>query len=228
MFLATTVVLMPSSLSRSLHRVLEDLADVDLGDADVAVRVALDVLELGEVLRVDALDDALGDHRDAVARGRRLRRLMMAPTSVSTMVLRRIGLAAELLGDERQRRARGLADAERQVAGLAAHRDDEVPARGGVGVDHQVLDDLDADVARGLEAEGVDAAAAGRDRCRWSSGTCTTRMRPADCSSSFIAEKAVSSPPMVISCATSRRSSEIDACSRAAADPWSGWRARCR
>ncbi len=53
-------------------------------------------------------------------------------------------------------RAGGLADAEREVARLAPHRDHEVPARGGPGVDHQVLHDLDADVARGLEAEGVD------------------------------------------------------------------------
>ena len=39
----------------------------DLGDADVAVGVALDVLELGEVVGVDAEHQALGDDRDAVA-----------------------------------------------------------------------------------------------------------------------------------------------------------------
>ena len=39
-------------------------------------------------------------------------------------------------------------------------------------------------------------------------GTCTTRMRPAACCSSFIAENAVSSPPIVMSCDTSSRSSE--------------------
>ena len=81
---------------------------------------------------------------------------MIAPTSVSTIVLSRIVPPGELLGDQRQRRAGRLADAEREVAGLAAHRDDEVPARRGLRVDHQVLDDLDAVVARGLEAEGVD------------------------------------------------------------------------
>ena len=95
-------------------------------------------------------------------------RLMCAPTSVSTMRAQPDRLGAELLGDERQRGAGRLADAERQVAGLAAHRDHEVPARGGLGVDHQVLDDLDADVARGLVAERVDVTAAGRGRCRWS------------------------------------------------------------
>ena len=51
MFLPTIVVLMPSSWSRAVHLRLQDLADVDLGDADVAVRVALDVLQLREIAR---------------------------------------------------------------------------------------------------------------------------------------------------------------------------------
>ena len=50
-----------------------------------------------------------------------LRRLMMAPASVSTIVFSRIGVG-ELLGDERQRGAGRLADAERQVPRLPAHR----------------------------------------------------------------------------------------------------------
>ena len=62
----------------------------------------------------------------------------------------------ELLPDHRQRRAGRLADAQRQVPGFAAHRDDEVPPRRGLRVDHQVLDDLDAVVARRLEPERVD------------------------------------------------------------------------
>ena len=45
-------------------------------------------------------------------------------------------------------------------------------------------------------------------------GTWTTRMRPRPCSSSFIAENAVSSPPMVISMSTFSRSSETMDCSR--------------
>ena len=43
------------------------------------------------------------------------------------------------------------------MAGLAPHRHHEVPARRRLGVDHQVAHDLDADVARGLIAEGRDA-----------------------------------------------------------------------
>ena len=80
---------------------------------------------------------------------------MIAPASVSTTVLSRVG-CGELLRHQRQRRAGRLADAEREVAGLAPHRHDEIPARRRLRVDHQVLDDLDAVVARRLVAEGVD------------------------------------------------------------------------
>ena len=40
-------------------------------------------------------------------------------------------------------------------------------------------------------------------------GTCTTRSRPAPTRSSCMAEYAVSSPPMVMSCDTLSRSSEV-------------------
>ena len=40
---------------------------------------------------------------------------------------------------------------------LAAHGHDQVPARRRLGVNHQVLDQLDAHVPRGLEAEGGNA-----------------------------------------------------------------------
>ncbi len=43
------------------------------------------------------------------------------------------------------------------MARLAAHRDHEVPARGRLGVHHEVADDLHADVAGGLVAEGRNA-----------------------------------------------------------------------
>jgi hypothetical protein len=63
---------------------------------------------------------------------------------------------AELLGNEGQGRAGRLADAERQMTGLPPHRRHEEPVRRRLRVDHQVLHELDADVARGLEPEGVD------------------------------------------------------------------------
>ena len=61
---------------------------------------------------------------------------------------------AEFLGHDRQRGAGRLADAEREVACLATHGDDDVPAARGPGVLHQVAYELDADVPRGLETEG--------------------------------------------------------------------------
>ena len=41
-------------------------------------------------------------------------------------------------------------------------------------------------------------------------GTWTTRTRPADCSCTFIAENAVSSPPIVMSCDTPSFCSDVD------------------
>ena len=67
MFLATSVVLRPNSFEPDRDLRLQDLADVDLGDAHVAVRVALDVLQLGEVVFADVQHDAFADHGDAVA-----------------------------------------------------------------------------------------------------------------------------------------------------------------
>ena len=134
---------------------LENFADVDLGDPDVAVCIALDVLKLGEVLGVEVEDQALGDDRDAVASA--VTEALEDGADQRVDDCPQLDLASgEFLGDEGERRAGGLAHPEGQVPGLAAHRDHEVPARRGLGVDHQVLHDLDAVVTRGLEAEGVD------------------------------------------------------------------------
>ena len=147
---------MPSCFSRAVHLRLEDLADVDLGDAQVAVRVALDARRGSARSSGRYVEhDALGDHRDAVAAAVAQPLDDRARRACRRSSCSRIG-GGELLGDQRQRRARRLADAEREVAGLPAHRDHEVPARRRLGVDHQVLDDLDAVVARGLEPERVD------------------------------------------------------------------------
>ena len=49
------------------HRGLQDVAEVDLGDADVTVRVALDAGELRrDRPRAEHLDEPFGEHRDAV------------------------------------------------------------------------------------------------------------------------------------------------------------------
>ena len=81
------------------------------------------------------------------------RRLMIAPSTMSQIVANGTYRRGTFLGDDRQRGAGRLADAEREVARLASHRDDDVPAPRGPGVLHQVSHELDADVPGGLETE---------------------------------------------------------------------------
>ena len=137
------------------HVVLQHLADVHFLDAQVSVGVPLHVVELGKVLRVQLQDQALGDDRDpvppAVAHPLDDRARERVHEGLEPHLLVR-----ELFGDEGDGGAGGLADPQGQMPGLAAHRDHVVPARGRLRVDHQVLHDVDAEVARGLEAEGVD------------------------------------------------------------------------
>ena len=66
MFLATMVPLTLNSASRFWNAVFEDVAEGDLGDAQVAVGVALDAVDAVEVLLLHALDQALGDDGNAV------------------------------------------------------------------------------------------------------------------------------------------------------------------
>ncbi len=63
------------------------------------------------------------------------------------------GRPAEFFRDDGKRRGRSLADAQREMSGGAAHADDDIPARGGAGVFHQIARELDAVMPRGLEAE---------------------------------------------------------------------------
>src|SRR5690606_25174273 len=50
----------------ALDGALHDVAEVDLRDADVAVGVALDAVEAGDVRGVDDLDETFGEDGDAV------------------------------------------------------------------------------------------------------------------------------------------------------------------
>ena len=78
---------------------------------------------------------------------------MIAPVSVSTMVLSRIGaLNSSVI---RVSVVPAPLPIPRRGAPPAAHRDDEIPPRGRLRVDHQVLDDIHAVVARRLEPEGT-------------------------------------------------------------------------
>ena len=120
----------------------------------MAVRIALDLVQPLQISRRHVEDDAFGDHGDAVAPpvANALDDCRHEVVDDRLQPNRRL----ELLGDERQRRAGRLPDAEREVTRLAAHRDDEVPPRRRLGVDHQVLHDLDAVMPRRLVAERVD------------------------------------------------------------------------
>src|SRR5262249_36502698 len=120
---------------------LQNLAEVDLRDAQVPVRVSFHFTQAFEIFGRYIEDDAFGDDRDAVTavvaeafedRSHQCVHELLEPD-------RRLG---ELLGDEGQRGASRLADPECQMPGLPAHGDDEVPARRRFRVDHQVLDDL--------------------------------------------------------------------------------------
>jgi hypothetical protein len=120
------------------------------------VLVALDGADGAQILGRQVLDQPFGQHRRPVVVAVTAALDDRAGQHVDDLAEpdRRV---AELLGDDAQRGAGCLADAEREVAGGAAHGHDQVPARGGARVDHQVLDQLRADVAGGLEAEGRDA-----------------------------------------------------------------------
>ena len=106
--------------------------------------------------------------------------------------------SAKFLGDDGQRRGRGLADAQRQVAGRAAHADDEIPARGGAGVLGEVADDADA-VWRAVSKPNVGVEPGSGKSLSIVLGTWATRMLPPLRLSTWLPEKAVSSPPMVTS-----------------------------
>jgi hypothetical protein len=83
-----------------------------------------------------------------------LSRLTIAPASVSTIACSRIGGVNS--SPIRVSVAPAALPMPSEVAGLAAHGDDEIPPRRRLGVDHQVLDDLDAVMPRRLEPERVD------------------------------------------------------------------------
>ena len=154
MFLATSVAFSPKSRRRLDDLRLQDLADVHLGDAHVTVRVALAFLQLGQVVFADVEHDAFADDRHAVAPAV-AHPFDDGPDQRVDEDLER-QRCRELFRDERQRRAGGFGDAEAEVSSRAAHRDHDVPSRCRLGVDHQVLDDFDAVMARRLESERVD------------------------------------------------------------------------
>ena len=90
------------------------------------------------------------------------RRLMMEPMMMSQTSSTVHGPVAEFLRDDGERGGGGLGDAEREMSGRASHADDEIPARGGARVFHQVADNVNAVVARGFIAERRRGAGQGQ------------------------------------------------------------------
>jgi hypothetical protein len=102
---------------------------------------------------VEMLCNSLGDHRDAVGAA------LSQPAHDGSLegaddVLHLDRLLAEILGNQCDRCARGLAGAERQMARGAPHHDDEEPATGSAHVFENPLDDRGRVLSCGLEPEG--------------------------------------------------------------------------
>ncbi len=115
--------------------------------------IARHVLEPFERALVEPLDHALRDDRDAVVVSHPAPLDHAADDDVGDLLERDVR-ARELLRDDRQRAAGRLAYAEGQRAGLAAHAHGRVPARRGLGVLHEALDDGCAHRPRRFEPEG--------------------------------------------------------------------------
>src|SRR4029077_7648524 len=96
---------------------------------DVAVRVAVGVLQLGDLARAEAIDEPLGEERDTVALPHRPPLDDAALDDVGDL-RERDHLAGELLRDDGTGRSRRLADAEGEVPGRAPDGDAEIPPPG--------------------------------------------------------------------------------------------------
>src|SRR5262245_7341185 len=127
-------------------------AQVYLGHADVALRVAVDVFQFGHLFGAEPFRERLGEQRDAVAfaQGAALDyRTFDDVTDVGQPDHR----LRELLRNDRAGRARRRADAQRQMARRTPHSHADEPAPRRLRVLHQAVDYADADLTRGLVSE---------------------------------------------------------------------------
>src|SRR5262249_54597758 len=127
-------------------------AQVYLGHADVALRVAIDVFQLGHLFGAEPLRERFGEQSDAVAFAHRAALDDRAFDDVADVGQPDLRLR-EPLRDDRAGRARRRADAQRQMARRPPHRHADEPAPGRLRVLHQAVDDADADLTRGLVSE---------------------------------------------------------------------------
>ena len=158
------------------HALLEQAAEIQLGEAHVAVarRARPAPSSRGSSLSISP------SARMATPCSRPwARRLMMRPPGRRPDAVEADAARPNSSRDHGEGRARRAADAEREVPGVAAHHRHEEPALGGRGVLHQVAHQLSPSVARGLEAEGRRCGAAGAGRCRSSWARARRARRPA-------------------------------------------------
>jgi hypothetical protein len=137
----------------NLHFNFDFARKIDFGKANVAVLVALNVLQFGQFFGVEFFDKPFGKDRNAVSMAHRAALDYRAFDNVA-YIGERNGAALKLFRDDRHSRARRFAYAEGEVSGLASHRHDYVPSPRRTRVFHEVTHHLDADVPRGLKTEG--------------------------------------------------------------------------
>ena len=154
MFLATSVAFMPSSFSRAATCALRISPMFTSAMRRFPCASRSTSCSEARSFGSDVKHDAFGNHRDAIAASVTQTLDDGADERVDDRF--QSERLRELFGNQRERRAGGFADSEREMAGLPSHRDHEIPARRGFRVHHEVLDDLGAVVPSGLEPERVD------------------------------------------------------------------------
>src|SRR5690606_13847438 len=127
-----------------------------LGEPDVAVRVALDVLQHFEIVRIEPFEQSLGQNGNTVVTP------VAEPLDDGAYEnVRDLGepndLIRKLFGDERQGCTCCLPDSKGKVARLTAHGNDKVPTVRRLCVDHEALNDADAHVTGRVVAERRNA-----------------------------------------------------------------------
>ena len=146
---------MPSFSRRARQQLLHQAAKFNFAQAQMAVVVAQDLAEpfqmsvgqrLDQTLLAHRLDETFGQDDHAVLRTFGATFDDGADDDVAHFVHRDLAVA-EFLGDDGEGGRGGLGDAEREMPGRASHADDDVPARGGARVLHQVAHNIDAVVA---------------------------------------------------------------------------------
>ncbi len=133
---------------------LQDIAQREFGEADVAVLIERHVPEDRQLLGIEANGDALGDYGHTMPPPERKPLDDGAGQDGDNLVER--NFVSQFLGNERERRARSHTHAEREMSRGPAHGDHEIPAPRGLRVLHKVFNELGAELARGLEPEGRD------------------------------------------------------------------------